>query len=62
MLQPVPVDRSVGTSIGKRTGSTKRPSDHVQEHSSEEEIHDQVTKEAKRNDVKESKEGLGMTT
>jgi hypothetical protein len=37
-------------------GSTERPSDHVQEHDFEEEIHDQATGEAERNEVEESEE------
>jgi hypothetical protein len=57
ILRPVLVDRSVGPSTGKGTGSTERPSDHVQECGSEEEIHDQATGEAERNEVEESEEG-----
>jgi hypothetical protein len=58
ILQPVPVDRSVGPSTGEGTGSAKRPSDHVQERGSKEEIHDQATGEAERNEVEESEEGM----
>jgi hypothetical protein len=38
-------------------GSAERPSDHVQERVSEEEIHDQATGEAEQNEVEESEEG-----
>jgi hypothetical protein len=57
ILRHVPVDQSAGPSIGEGTGSAERPSDHVQERSSEEEIHDQATTEAERNEVKKSEEG-----
>jgi hypothetical protein len=40
MLRPVPVDRSVGPSTSKGTGSTERLSDHVQERGSKEDIHE----------------------
>jgi hypothetical protein len=46
ILRPVPVDWSTGPSIGKGTGSAERPSDHVQERGSEEEIHDHAMGEA----------------
>jgi hypothetical protein len=58
ILQHVPVDQSAGPSIGEGTGSAERPSDHVQERNSEEEIHDQATEEAERNEVEESEEGM----
>jgi hypothetical protein len=57
ILRPVPIDRSAGPSTGEGTGSAKRPSDHVQECGSEEEIHDHATGEAKQNEVEESEEG-----
>jgi hypothetical protein len=57
MLRPIPVDRSTGPSTGEGTGSAEHPSDHVHEHSFEEEIHDQTTREAERNEVEESEEG-----
>jgi hypothetical protein len=57
ILRPIPVDRSAGPSTSEGMGSAERPSDHVQEHGSEEEIHDQETGEAKRNEVEESEEG-----
>jgi hypothetical protein len=57
ILRPVPVDRSARPSTGEGTGSAERPSDHVQERNSEEEIHDQATGEAERNEVEESEEG-----
>jgi hypothetical protein len=58
ILRHVPVDRRAGPSTGKGTGSAERPSNHVQEHCSEEEIHDQVTGEVERNEVEESEEGM----
>jgi hypothetical protein len=58
MLRPVPVDRRAGPSTGEGTSSAERPSDHVQERNSEEEIHDQATKEAEQNEVEESEEGM----
>jgi hypothetical protein len=58
ILRHVPVDRSAGPSTSEGTGSAERPSDHVQERSSEEEIHDQATGEAERNEVEESEEGM----
>jgi hypothetical protein len=57
ILRPVPVDHSVGPSTSEGTGSAEHPSDHVQERGSEEEIHDQATGEAERNEVEESEEG-----
>jgi hypothetical protein len=57
ILRPVPVDRSSGPSTGEGTGSAERPNDHVQERDSKEEIHDQATGEAERNEVEESEEG-----
>jgi hypothetical protein len=57
ILRLIPVDRSAGPSTGEGTGSVKCPSDHVQERGSEEEIHDQATGEAERNEVDESEEG-----
>jgi hypothetical protein len=57
ILQPLPVDRNAGPSTSEGTGSAERPSDHVQECGSEEEIHDQATGEAERNEVEESEEG-----
>jgi hypothetical protein len=57
ILRPVPVDKSAGPSIGEGTGSAERLGDHVQERGSEEEIHDQATGEAERNEVEESEEG-----
>jgi hypothetical protein len=57
ILRLVPVDRSAGPSTSEGMGSAERPSDHVQDHGSEEEIHDQVTGEAERNEVEESEEG-----
>jgi hypothetical protein len=58
ILRPVPVDQSVGPSTSEGTGSAERPSDHVQERGSKEEIHDQATGEAERNEVEESEEGM----
>jgi hypothetical protein len=46
ILRPLPVDQSAGPSTGEGTGSTEHPSDHVQEHGSKEEIHDQAMGEA----------------
>jgi hypothetical protein len=57
ILRPVPVDRSAGPSTGEGMGSVERPSDHVQECGSEEEIHDQAMGEAERNEVEDSEEG-----
>jgi hypothetical protein len=57
ILQLVPIDRSTGPSTGEGTSSTERPSDHVQERGFEEEIYDQATSEAERNEVEESEEG-----
>jgi hypothetical protein len=57
ILQPLPVDRNAGPSTSEGIGSAERPSDHVQECGSEEEIHDQATGEAERNEVEESEEG-----
>jgi hypothetical protein len=57
ILQPVPVDWSAGPSTSEGTGSAKRPSNHVQEHGSEEEMHDHTTGEAEQNEVEESEEG-----
>jgi hypothetical protein len=57
ILRPVPVDRSTGPSTGEGTSSAERPSDHVQERDSEEEIHDHTTGEAELNEVEESEEG-----
>jgi hypothetical protein len=57
ILRPILVDRSAGPSTGKGTGSAERPRDNVQEHDSEEEIHDHATGEAEQNEVEESKEG-----
>jgi hypothetical protein len=53
IVRPVPVDWNAGPSTGKGTGSAERPSDNVQERSSEEEIHDHATGEAEQNEVKE---------
>jgi hypothetical protein len=58
ILRPIPVDWSAGPSIGEGTDSAERPSDHVQERGSKEEIHDQATGEAERNEVEESEEGI----
>ena len=57
ILRPIPMDRGTGPSTSKATGSAECPSDHVQERGSEEEIHNQATGEAKRNEVEESEEG-----
>jgi hypothetical protein len=57
ILRPVPVDRSTKPSTSKGTCSAERPSGHVQERNSKEEIHDQATGEAERNEVEESEEG-----
>jgi hypothetical protein len=57
ILRPIPVDRNVGPSTHEGTGSAECPNDHIQEHGSEEEIHDQATGEAERNEVEESEEG-----
>jgi hypothetical protein len=56
ILWHVPVDRSARPSTSKGTGSAEHPSNHVQERDSEEEIHDQATREAERNEVEESEE------
>jgi hypothetical protein len=45
ILRPIPVDRSAGPSTSEGTGGTEHPSDNVQEHDSEEEIHDHATGE-----------------
>ena len=58
MLRSVPIDWSSGPSTGKGTDSAEHQSTYIQEHGSEEEIHDQVTGEAERNEVKESEEGM----
>jgi hypothetical protein len=58
ILQPVPVDRSVGPSTGEGTSSAERLSDNVQERGSEEEIHDYAMGEAEQNEVEESEEGM----
>jgi hypothetical protein len=57
LLRAVPVDRSAGPSTSEGTGSAEHPRDHVQERSSEEEIHDHATGQAKQNEVEESEEG-----
>jgi hypothetical protein len=59
ILRPVPVDRSARPSTSEGMGSAEHPSDHVQEHGSKEEIHDQAIGEAERNEVEESEEGNG---
>ena len=48
----------VAPSLGEGTGGAERPSDHVQDRSSEEEMHDQVIGEAERNEVEHSKEEM----
>jgi hypothetical protein len=58
ILQHVPVDRNARPSTSEGTGSAECPSDHVQERGSEEEIHDQATGEAERNEDEESEEGM----
>ena len=58
VLRPIPVDWSVRPSTGKGRGSVERPSNHVQECGSEKEMHDQVTGEVERNEVKQSKEEM----
>jgi hypothetical protein len=55
ILRLVLVHWSAGPSTGEGTGSAERPSDHVQECGSEEEIHNQATGEAEQNEVEESK-------
>jgi hypothetical protein len=57
ILRPIPVDRSAGPSTSEGTGGTEHPSDNVQEHDSEEEIHGHATGEAEQNEVEESEEG-----
>jgi hypothetical protein len=57
ILRPVPTDHSAGPSTGKGMGSAERPSNHVQERGSEDEIHDQAMGEAKQNKVEKSEEG-----
>jgi hypothetical protein len=54
ILRLVLVHWSAGPSTGEGTGSAERPSDHVQECGSEEEIHNQATGEAEQNEVEES--------
>jgi hypothetical protein len=56
ILQLVPVDRSAGPSTGEGTDSAERPSDHVQERGSKDEIHNHAMGEAKQNEVEESEE------
>ena len=58
VLQPVPAVRSVGPSPSKGTGDAERLSDHIQDRGSEEEMHDQVTGEAERNEVEHSEEEM----
>jgi hypothetical protein len=58
ILRPGPVDRSAGPSTGEGTGTVERPRDHVQERSSEEEMHDYATREAEQNEVEQSEEGM----
>ena len=52
IMWPIPVDQSVGPSTGKGIGSAERRNTHIQERGSEEDIQDQVTGEAERNEVK----------
>ena len=58
VLRPVPLVQSVASSLGEGTCIAERPSDHVQDRGSEEEIHDQVTEEAERNEVEHSEEAM----
>jgi hypothetical protein len=57
ILRLIPVDRSAGPSTGEGTGTAERRRDHVQEHGSEEEMHDHATGEAEQNEVEQSEEG-----
>ena len=57
-LQHVPTVRSVAPSRGEGTGSAKRPRNHVEDRGSEEEMHDQVTGEVERNQVKHSEKEM----
>ena len=58
ILQHAPVDQSAVPSTGEASGSVECRRTHVQECSSEEDIHDQVTWEAERNEVKQSEEEM----
>ena len=62
ILQPILKDWSAEPSTGEGMGSTERPSDHVQECNSKEEIHDQAMEEAERMKLKSRKKERRMTT
>ena len=58
VLRLFPVVQSVASSQGEGIGIAERPSDHIQDRGSEEEIHDQVIGEAERNQVEHSEEEM----
>ena len=58
VLRPISIVRSARPSLGEGTGGAERPSDHIQDRNSKEEMHDQVTGEAKRNEVEQSEEEI----
>ena len=58
ILRHVLVDQSATPSTREASGSAERQRTHVQEHGSEEDMHDEVTREAERNNVEQSKEEM----
>ena len=58
ILQHVLVDQSIVLSSGEASSRVERRRTHVQEHGSEEDMHDQVTGEAKQNKVEPFEEEL----
>ena len=58
ILQPIFIVRSAAPSLREGIGGTERPSDHVQDHGSKEEMYDQVTREAEQNEVEHSEEEM----